>query len=517
MCGLTPSWSDVCPRSVVRSVVCLYAPGMSYSAVPGRLAPSTDDAAPQLSDIRRYGRYVVHRFVSKARAVDQPSFRSVLTQHLGGPVHELPVTVEHWPGYEHVNVQGALDVVLSGYGDRARILGVAGHRHHGPFGIADLLGDDPMYARGGPRPGNVTRISLPCGPGGETRECLQVAVVLVEDDRGRIAVLLRGPDPESGSSEVVVEIIASRPALAEELGRRLRELALEHNVYRGQVVSFGHSLFGERGSLLRFRERPTMSRDELILPGATFDDLRRQVVGVARHSERLRAAGQHLKRGILLYGPPGVGKTHSVRYLVSELVGTTVVELTGETLHGIREACSVARTLQPAMIVVEDVDLIAEERSHYDGETPLLFTLLNEMDGLDEDADVVFLLTTNRADLLEPALASRPGRVDQAVHIELPDRESRRRLVELYRGDLAVDMSRLETVLDQTDGVTASFLKELLRRAAVVAADREDPSDASPLDVSSDDLDTALDDLLDTRNQMTRAVLGYRENSSSSP
>jgi len=254
-----------------------------------------------------------------------------------------------------------------------------------------------------------------------------------------------------------------------------------------------------------------MSRQELILPAATFDDLRRQVVGVARNSHRLRAAGQHLKRGILLYGPPGVGKTHSVRYLISELVGTTVVELTGETLHGIREACSVARTLQPAMIVVEDVDLIAEERSHYGGETPLLFTLLNEMDGLDEDADVVFLLTTNRADLLEPALASRPGRVDQAVHIELPDRESRRRLVELYRGRVAVDRTRLDAVLDRTDGVTASFLKELLRRAAVVAADREEQPEDIGLHVTADDLDTALDDLLDTRNQMTRAVLGYSD------
>src|SRR3546814_4665931 len=103
-----------------------------------------------------------------------------------------------------------------------------------------------------------------------------------------------------------------------QLARRLRDLALEHNVYRGQVVSFGRSMFGERGSLLRFRERPTMSADELILPAETFEDLRRQVVGVARNSERLRAAGQHLKRGLLLYGPPGVGKTHSVRYLVSE-------------------------------------------------------------------------------------------------------------------------------------------------------------------------------------------------------
>jgi hypothetical protein len=467
-----------------------------------------EDHAPQLSDIGRYARYVVRRFgVDGSRR--RPAHLSLLAEHLEGPVHDLPITVEQWPAYEHVNVQGALDVVLDEYDGRAQIIGVTGHRHRGPFGIADLLGDHPGYAMHGPRPGNVTRISLPSGPGGETRECLRAAVILLADAEDRIAILFRGPDPESGSSESTLEIIANRPASAEKVGQRLRDLTLEHNVYRGQVVSFGRSMFGERGSLLRFRERPTMSREELILPATTFDDLRRQVLGVARNSTRLRTAGQHLKRGILLHGPPGVGKTHSVRFLISELVGTTVVELTGETLHGIREACSVARALQPAMIVIEDVDLIAEERSHYGGETPLLFTLLNEMDGLDEDADVVFLLTTNRADLLEPALASRPGRVDQAVHIDLPDRESRRQLVELYRERLDIDLSRLDTVLDRTDDVTASFLKELLRRAAVVAADKEDQPRDSQLHVTADDLDTALDDLLDTRNQMTRAVLGH--------
>ena len=145
---------------------------------------------------------------------------------------------------------------------------------------------------------------------------------------------------------------------------------------------------------------------------------------MARNSERLRASRAASQARLLLYGPPGVGKTHTVRFLVSELVDTTIVELTGETLGAIRDACSIARSLQPSMIVVEDVDLIAQERDHYGGETPLLFTLLNEMDGLAEDADVVFLLTTNRADLLEPALASRPGRVDQAVHIDVPDRAS---------------------------------------------------------------------------------------------
>ncbi|GAA1150823.1 hypothetical protein GCM10009606_31790 [Nocardioides aquiterrae] len=279
-----------------------------------------DQAPPQISDVGRYGRYLLHRFVAKARTVDQQTFRSLIGDHVGPAVHDLPVTLEQWPAYEHVNVQGALDVVLEEHGDDARVIGVAGHRHQGPFGIADLLGQDPAYAMHGPRPGNVTRVSLPSGPGGQTRECLRIAVILLADGADRTALLLRGPDPEGHSQDVSVEIVSTRPQRAEELGRRLRDLALEHNVYRGQVVSFGRSMFGERGSLLRIHERPAMSADELILPASTFDDLRRQVVGVARNSERLRAAGQHLKRGLLLYGPPGVGKTHSVRYLISALV-----------------------------------------------------------------------------------------------------------------------------------------------------------------------------------------------------
>jgi ATP-dependent 26S proteasome regulatory subunit len=154
---------------------------------------------------------------------------------------------------------------------------------------------------------------------------------------------------------------------------------------------------------------------------------------------------------------------------------------------------------------LEDVDLIAEDRGMHPGEHPLLFQLLDEMDGLAEDADVVFVLTINRADLLEPALAARPGRVDQAVSLDLPDLDARGRLFELYRGRLAVDTSGLDDVLARTEGVIASFLKELLRRAALLAASRD--RDGGPA-VSADDLCTALDELLDTRNAMTRTLLG---------
>ena len=483
----------------------------SWSAYTPAVATEVDGADGfEIADVGRYGRSLVRRFVTQARAADRPTLRSIIGDHLGVPADQLPVVEESWPAYEHVNVQAALDRWLDDPGRSHELVGLTGYRHRGPFGLSDLLNADPFDFHG-VRPGNVTRVSLPSGPGGETRECLRAAVVLVTEGEDRLALLVRGADPESGQEGVGLEVVASGEEGARAAATRLRELAIELNVYRGQVVSFGRSMFGERNSLLRFHERPHLSDSDLILPETTFADLRRQVVGVARNSARLRAAGQHLKRGLLLYGPPGVGKTHTVRYLMGELTDTTIVQLTGETLMGIRDACSIARALQPAMIVVEDVDLIAQERDHYGGEGSLLFTLLNEMDGLDDDADVVFLLTTNRADLLEPALASRPGRVDQAVHIDLPDRESRRRLVELYRGRLDIDLTRLDDVLDATDGVTASFLKELLRRAAVIAADRTEGESAGDLTVTADDLDAAVADLLDTRNQMTRAVLGFRE------
>jgi ATP-dependent 26S proteasome regulatory subunit len=180
--------------------------------------------------------------------------------------------------------------------------------------------------------------------------------------------------------------------------------------------------------------------------------------------------------------------------------------ISGGALQLIKQACSGARTLQPAIVVVEDVDLIAGQRDPHAGQHPLLFQLLNEMDGLGEDVDVTFLLTTNRADMLEAALAARPGRVDHAAELPIPDAVARRKLIRLYQGSLVLDLDDPELVIGRTEGVTASFLKELLRRAALQESGNA-PAD-SPLRVTDAHMGAALDRLLDTRSQITRALLG---------
>jgi AAA+ superfamily predicted ATPase len=463
--------------------------------------PGSEDDQLRVSDIGKLARRTRRRIVGAARADEQPTFTKLLRAHLG-PLDDLVVVEEAWPGYEQVNVQVALDYWLGREGRNHQLVGFANYRHQ-RFGLADLM--RPQRHDYGPEPGNVAWVNLASGPEGQVRRGVPAGLYLIDDAETRSAILVLMGDPEMGESGLSVHVVADRPGSAAVIAADVRALAVEHNVFRGQVISFGREMFGERETVLQFHTRPAMTADDVILPAETLAMIRRQVVGVAEHREQLLAAHQHLKRGLLLYGPPGVGKTHTVRYLISQLLGVTIVELTGDSLRLIGTACSVARTLQPAMIVVEDVDLIAEDRGMHPGHHPLLFQLLNEMDGLAEDADVVFLLTTNRADVLEPALAARPGRVDQAVSLELPDAAARRRLFDLYRGALHVDESNLEAVIERTEQVTASFLKELLRRAALIAADG---SAGEPLAVSAEQLDAALDELLDTRNAMTRVLLG---------
>jgi len=488
----------------------------SYTPRPGayksvlRVEATTTDGQPgddrlRLSDVGKLARRARRKVVGAARADDQPAFGAMLTEHLGGGVEGLDVVEETWPTYDQVNVQAGLDAWLAEPGREHRLVGVVNFRHR-DFDLSDLMRSTPPGY--GPGPGNVSRVNQASGPDGQVIACVQAGVYLVRDDDAALAMLLRGPDPESGRGAVQLQIVADRPEAAARAAEQIRRLGLVHNVYRGQIVSFGGDMFGERRAALHFHQRPSMTERDLILPEQVLATIDRQVVGVAEHREALLAARQHLKRGLLLYGPPGVGKTHTVRYLMGRLTDTTIVLLSGDALGLIGQACSVARSLQPAMIVVEDVDLIAEDRGMHPGRHPLLFSLLNEMDGLAEEADVVFLLTTNRADLLEPALASRPGRVDQAVELLHPDTEARRRLFALYRGELVVDESRLDSVMERTAGVTASFLKELLRRAAVLAASEGGSEGGSELRVNADHLDAALDELLDTRNAMTRTLLG---------
>jgi hypothetical protein len=468
----------------------------------------SQDDRPELADIGRMARRLVRLAVSAARADGEVPRR--LGEHLGPRAADLPVVGGLWRGYDHVNLQAGLDAWLAGPLREHELVGLTGFRDLS-FGLADLL--RPGAEAAGIGVGGVAMTARAAGPSGLTRACVACGLYLVNDGGTRLAVLLRGPDERDPDGDASLEVACADPAAARGVVEEVRRQALARNVFRGHVLTFGQPVFGQGrgGGPLRFLERPELGREAVVLPAEVLDDIERQVLGVTRHAGRLRASGQHLKRGVLLHGAPGTGKTHTVRYLIGRLPARTVVVLSGPALRWIAEACSVARALQPSVVVIEDADLIAEDRGPRVGPHPMLFQLLGEMDGFSEDADVTFLLTTNRPELLEAALAARPGRIDHAAELPVPDAEARRRLIELYRGGLTLDLTDLDGVIKRTEGVTAAFVRELLRRAALLAAEAAPAVMAgAPLRVSDAELGAALDQLLDARGAMTRTLLGGR-------
>ena len=166
-----------------------------------------------------------------------------------------------------------------------------------------------------------------------------------------------------------------------------------------------------------------------------------------------------------------------------------------------------ARMLAPSMVVLEDVDLIARDRArNEDIEGRItLNQLLNEMDGIAENIGVLFLLTSNRPEELELALAARPGRIDQAIEYPLPDAPCRRRLFERFLTALPAEGVDLDDLVARTDGAPPAFIQELVRKAI----------SASLLEgealLRQAHFQTALRELLFDGGSLTRRLLGFSE------
>jgi hypothetical protein len=217
-----------------------------------------DDERLQLSDLGKLGRRARRRLVRTARLEDRPTFPKLLVGHLQTDVDDVEVVEESWPAYDLVNVQVGLDAFLAQEGVTHELVGMRNHRRS-EFGLTDLLRPSEHEAYG-PQPGNVAWTQLACGPDGRVVPAALAAVYLVAVDAGagagsgaeaaRLALMLRAADPEMGmgSNVVRLHVAADRPGAAIATATEIRRLAIEHNVFRGQVISFEHDMFGERAS-----------------------------------------------------------------------------------------------------------------------------------------------------------------------------------------------------------------------------------------------------------------------------
>jgi ATP-dependent Clp protease adapter protein ClpS len=415
---------------------------------------------------------------------------------------KLVTRLRHFPGHMRADVQVAIDTLLM---PPVGFFGIHEEHRYETMSFARLM----RHGRGAqslaPQQYHDVDIGEPTPV-----QCLYNGLWLCRSGDLNYAVLLCHHREYEHEAAVRIEIAAPAGNAAEALIQRcflqLEEAVHAARSYRGKVLSFdGDTNYRGRSSGVSVHRLPPVARDEVILPEQTLKLLDRNILKFVGSRDALRRLGQSTRKGVLLYGPPGTGKTHTIRYLASNLPGHTTLIITAEQVAYLSAYMSLARLLQPTMVVIEDVDLIARDREEMNGpcEESLLNNLLNEMDGLKEDSDILFVLTTNRPEQLESALAGRPGRIDQAIEVPLPDETGRGKLIRLYGKGLPLDQSVVDEAARRTRGVSCAFIKELMRRIAQSAVARDGGES-----VVTADLDEALDDMLFAGGRLNVKLLG---------
>ena len=340
---------------------------------------------------------------------------------------------------------------------------------------------------------------------------LKLGLWLLQQDDLRFAVLLTPSGQYGQVTGIQFQVgTPNTPAgtnIAQQFFKHLEDAILKAESYRGKVLSLersDHSYSGESSGITVHQLRH-VEREQVILPESTLRLLERNVIQFVGQREQLARFQQATKKGILFYGPPGTGKTHTIHYLSRALAEHTTLLISAEQVGLLSEYMTLARLLQPSIVVLEDVDLIARDRAnmHSPCDEVLLNKLLNEMDGLKQEADILFILTTNRPETLEAALASRPGRVDQAIEFPLPDDSGRQKLVHLYSAGVTISPDVVAEIVRRTDGVSAAFIKELMRRAVQFHIERNGSGEINSVDVAN-----ALDEMLISGGSLNLKLLG---------
>ena len=198
---------------------------------------------------------------------------------------------------------------------------------------------------------------------------------------------------------------------------------------------------------------------------------------------KYKALGARIPRGVLLYGPPGTGKTLLARAIAGEagvpfysMAGSDFVEMfVGLGASRVRDLFDEAKKNAPAIIFIDEIDAVGRRRGSgmgggHDEREQTLNQLLVEMDGFDNDTNLIIIAATNRPDVLDPALL-RPGRFDRQVAVEAPDLEGREAILKVHaKGKPFVPDVDLHAIAVRTPGFTGADLANVLNEAALLCA-----------------------------------------------
>jgi transitional endoplasmic reticulum ATPase len=341
---------------------------------------------------------------------------------------------------------------------------------------------------------------------------------------GRFDYKIKIPKPDlEARGEILRALISGRP---HDLGFDVTELArdlegcsasqIRNIVDEAAVMALEARVPVDENHLrTAYRAHSTASRyggtklgwDDLILPAETKRKL--QVIQkFIEHPKLVREMGVAPPTGILLFGPPGTGKTTIGRVLASETEATFLAvnaadilsKWLGDSERHVKDLFMQARDHVPAIIFIDEIDALLEHRGEAlsgadHARNTVVNTFLAEMDGIDVAERIFVIGATNRPELLDPALM-RPGRLGEAIEVKLPDALARKELLKQFSKKMRLTRSfDLDDLVAQTDGASGADLKGLCTLAGRNAFLRQIDTGGSSTLVTMDDFAKAVLDL----------------------
>lgn len=261
-----------------------------------------------------------------------------------------------------------------------------------------------------------------------------------------------------------------------------------------QAMNFGRSRAKRAGE-----NTPKVTFEDV----AGIDEAKQELVEIVdylKNTKKYVALGAKIPKGILLTGPPGVGKTHVARAVAGEagvpffhISGSDFVEMfVGVGAARVRDLFETAKAHKPCLIFIDEIDAVGRQRGAgmgggHDEREQTLNQLLVEMDGFDANTGVIMIAATNRPDVLDPALL-RPGRFDRQIVVDPPDQVGREFILKIHAKGKPMDEGiSMETIAKRTPGFTGADLANGLNEAALLAARR------GRVKITMGDIEDALD------------------------